>query len=42
MLLIGKGSKWDSLAGTSDLPHQLDELQMKYSEGRASRRLSTK
>jgi len=33
ILLLGKGGKWDSLAGTSDLPHQLDELQMKYSEG---------
>ena len=33
VLLIGKGGKWDSLAGTSELPHQLDELQMKFSEG---------
>lgn len=33
ILLLGKGGKWDSLAGTSDLPHQLDELQMRYSEG---------
>jgi hypothetical protein len=33
VLLIGKGGKWDSLGGTSDLPHFLDELQMKYNEG---------
>ncbi len=33
VLLIGKGGKWDSLGGTSDLPHLLDELQMKYDEG---------
>jgi GAF domain-containing protein len=33
VLLIGKGGKWDSLGGTSDLPHLLDELQMKYNEG---------
>jgi GAF domain-containing protein len=33
VLLIGKGGKFDSIAGTSDLPLQLDELQMKYNEG---------
>ena len=33
VLLIGKGGKFDSIAGTSDLPHQLDELQMKFNEG---------
>ncbi|MGB2921249.1 MAG: GAF and ANTAR domain-containing protein [Mycobacterium sp.] len=33
VLLIGKGGRFDSLAGTSELPHQLDELQMKYHEG---------
>jgi GAF domain-containing protein len=33
VLLIAKGGKFESLAGTSDLPHQLDELQMKYNEG---------
>jgi GAF domain-containing protein len=33
VLLIGKGGKWDSMGGTSDLPHLLDELQMKYNEG---------
>ena len=33
VLLIGKGGKWDSIAGTSELPYRLDELQMKFSEG---------
>jgi GAF domain-containing protein len=33
VLLIGKGGKWDSVAGTDDLPHHLDELQMKFNEG---------
>jgi GAF domain-containing protein len=33
VLLIGKGGKFDSVAGTSDLPHLLDELQMKFNEG---------
>jgi len=33
VLLIGKGGKWDSMGGTSDLPHLLDELQMKHNEG---------
>ncbi|KLI04698.1 MULTISPECIES: GAF and ANTAR domain-containing protein [Mycolicibacterium] len=33
ILLVGDGGKWDSLAGTSDLPSQLDELQMTYQEG---------
>ena len=33
VLLIGKGGKWDSVAGTSDLPHRLDELQMTFNEG---------
>ena len=33
VLLIGKGGKWDSVGGTSDLPHLLDELQMKFNEG---------
>jgi len=28
VLLIGKGGKWDSMGGTSDLPHLLDELQI--------------
>jgi GAF domain-containing protein len=33
ILLVGKAGKYESLAGTSELPHQLDELQMKYDEG---------
>ncbi len=33
VLLIGKGGKWDSVGVTSDLPHRLDELQMKFNEG---------
>lgn len=33
VLLIGKSGKWDSAAATSDLPHRLDALQMKYREG---------
>jgi GAF domain-containing protein len=33
VLLITKGGKYESLAGTDNLPYQLDELQMKYSEG---------
>ncbi len=33
VLLVGKAGKYESLAGTSDLPHTLDDLQMKYDEG---------
>lgn len=33
VLLIGKGGKWDSVGGTDDLPHLLDELQMRFNEG---------
>ena len=33
VLLIGKGGKFDSVAGTDELPHHLDELQMKFNEG---------
>lgn len=33
VLLIGKGGKFDSVAGTSDLPQRLDELQMTFNEG---------
>jgi GAF domain-containing protein len=33
VLLVGKGGKFDSVAGTSDLPHRLDELQMTFNEG---------
>ena len=33
VLLVGKAGKYESLAGTSELPHKLDDLQMKYDEG---------
>jgi GAF domain-containing protein len=33
VLLIGRGGKFESLAGTSELPHRLDELQMTFNEG---------
>ncbi len=33
VLLIGKSGGWTSVAVTSDLPHRLDELQMRYHEG---------
>jgi hypothetical protein len=33
VLMIGKGGKWESLAGVTELPHQLDELQMRFNEG---------
>lgn len=33
VLLVGRGGRFESLAGTTDLPHQLDELQMKFNEG---------
>lgn len=33
VLLIGKGGKWESIGGTDDLPHLLDELQMRFNEG---------
>jgi GAF domain-containing protein len=33
ILMVGKGGKFDSLAGTDELPHQLDVLQMKFNEG---------
>jgi GAF domain-containing protein len=33
VLLIGRGGKFESIAGTSELPYRLDELQMKFSEG---------
>jgi GAF domain-containing protein len=33
VLLVGRGGKFESLAGTSDLPHQLDQLQMTFNEG---------
>jgi GAF domain-containing protein len=33
VLMVAKGGKFDSLAGTDELPHQLDLLQMKFNEG---------
>ena len=33
VLLVGSASRFESVAGTSELPHKLDELQMKYQEG---------
>src|SRR4051812_34858966 len=33
VLLVAKGGKYESLAGITELPHKLDELQMKYEEG---------
>lgn len=33
VLLVGKNGKYESVAGTSDLPHTLDDLQMKFGEG---------
>ncbi|WP_099038571.1 GAF and ANTAR domain-containing protein [Mycobacterium neglectum] len=33
VLLVAKSGKYESLAGTSELPHTLDDLQMKYDEG---------
>ncbi|MGV0716076.1 GAF and ANTAR domain-containing protein [Mycolicibacterium sp. XJ662] len=33
VLLVGKGGKYESLAGLTDMPHQLDELQMTFNEG---------
>lgn len=33
VLLIGKNGKYESLAGTSELPHTLDDLQMTFDEG---------
>lgn len=33
ILYVKKGGEFESVAGTTDLPHQLDELQMKFDEG---------
>jgi GAF domain-containing protein len=33
VLLVGRNGKYESLAGTSELPHTLDDLQMKFDEG---------
>lgn len=33
ILLVGPRGKYESLAGTTDLPHRLDDLQMTFEEG---------
>ena len=33
ILLVGRGGTFESIAQVTDLPHQLDELQMKFNEG---------
>lgn len=33
VLMIGKGGAFESLGGLGELPHRLDELQMKFDEG---------
>ncbi len=33
ILLVGKAGRFESVAGTSDLPHELDRLQMTFEEG---------
>ncbi|MCV7418405.1 GAF and ANTAR domain-containing protein [Mycolicibacterium litorale] len=33
ILLVGKGGEFESVAQITDIPHQLDELQMKFGEG---------
>ncbi|WNG86637.1 ANTAR domain-containing protein [Mycobacterium sp. ITM-2016-00317] len=33
VLFVGKEGRFESVAGTSELPHKLDELQMLYHEG---------
>ncbi|MGE2714017.1 GAF and ANTAR domain-containing protein [Mycolicibacterium litorale] len=33
ILLVGRGGDFESVAQVTDLPHQLDELQMKFREG---------
>ncbi|WP_197373078.1 ANTAR domain-containing protein [Mycolicibacterium baixiangningiae] len=33
ILLVGRGGTFESVAQVTDLPHQLDELQMTYQEG---------
>jgi GAF domain-containing protein len=33
VLLVGKNGKYESLAGTTELPHKLDDLQMTFDEG---------
>jgi GAF domain-containing protein len=33
VLLVGRNGKYESLAGLTELPHQLDDLQMTFDEG---------
>lgn len=33
VLLVGRNGKYESLAGTTELPHKLDDLQMTFNEG---------
>ncbi|MCV7053792.1 GAF and ANTAR domain-containing protein [Mycolicibacterium gilvum] len=33
VLLVGTAGRFESVAGTSELPHRLDELQMRFKEG---------
>ncbi|WP_460354676.1 GAF and ANTAR domain-containing protein [Mycobacterium sp. ZZG] len=33
ILFVGKGGRFETVAGTSELPHRLDELQMTFREG---------
>ncbi len=33
ILFVGKAGRFESVAGTSDLPHELDRLQMTFREG---------
>ncbi len=33
VLFVGKAGRFESVAGTSELPHELDRLQMKFNEG---------
>jgi transcriptional regulator with GAF, ATPase, and Fis domain len=33
ILFVGRSGQFESVAGTSELPHRLDELQMKHREG---------
>jgi GAF domain-containing protein len=33
ILYVKRGGEFESIAGTSEVPHQLDELQMKFDEG---------
>jgi len=33
VLMVGRNGKFESLAGLTELPHELDELQMRFEEG---------